>query len=57
MNLKEEVFRVNYSEIIIELEKASLFDLSRLASVIRNELANPERIDKVKKNLISLLPS
>jgi hypothetical protein len=43
---------VNYSEIIIELEKASLFDLSRLASAIRNELADTERIDKVKNTLV-----
>lgn len=43
---------MNYSEIIIELEKASLFDLSRLAFAISNELADTKRINKVKNILV-----
>lgn len=44
---------MNYSEIIIELEKASLFDLARLASAIHIELSDTKRINKVKSALVA----
>lgn len=43
---------MNYSEILIELEKASLFDLARLAAAIHIELADTKRINQVKNALV-----
>ncbi len=42
---------MNYTTIIEELGKASLFDLYRLSSAIHNQLEDPARIAAVKRNL------
>jgi len=39
------------SAILQELNKASLFDLHRLQSVIYQELSNPTRLDQIKARL------
>jgi len=40
--------QMDYSKILNELDKASLFDLYRLRTAINKELDNPERIEKIK---------
>ena len=42
---------MNYTAIIEELGKASLFDLYRLSAAIHNQLEDPARIAAVKRNL------
>lgn len=42
---------MDYSAILHELNKASLFDLHRLKSAINQELSNPTRIDQIKARL------
>ena len=42
---------MNYTEIIEELEKASLFDLYRLVHALSDEIKNPAKIQIVKNNL------
>jgi hypothetical protein len=42
---------MNYSTILQELNKASLFDLHRLQSAIYQELLNPNRIEQIKAQL------
>lgn len=42
---------MDYSTILQELNKASLFDLHRLQSAIYQELLNPKRIDQIKARL------
>jgi len=42
---------MNYSNILQELEKASLFDLFRLTVAINDEIKNPQRIKKIKQSL------
>jgi len=42
---------MNYTNILQELEEASLFDLNRLRAAIDNEMDNPHRIEKVKQAL------
>ncbi len=42
---------MDYTTILQELNKASLFDLHRLQSAIYQELLNPERIDQIKAQL------
>ena len=42
---------MDYSAILQELNKASLFDLHRLESAINQELSNPIRIDQIKARL------
>ncbi len=42
---------MNYTAIIEELGKASLFDLYRLSAAIQNQLEDPARIAAVKRNL------
>jgi hypothetical protein len=42
---------MDYTAILQELNKASLFDLHRLQSAIYQELTNPVRIDQVKAQL------
>jgi hypothetical protein len=42
---------MDYTTILQELNKASLFDLHRLQSAIYQELLNPSRIDKIKAQL------
>jgi hypothetical protein len=42
---------MDYTTILQELNKASLFDLHRLHSAIYQELINPERIDQIKAQL------
>lgn len=42
---------MDYSKIITELDKASLFDLYRLRAAINKELDNPERIEKVRQSI------
>jgi hypothetical protein len=44
---------MNYSEILLELEKASLFDLARLVSAIHIEMADTKRINQVKITLVA----
>jgi hypothetical protein len=39
---------MDYTSILQELNKASLFDLHRLQSAIYQELLNPERIEQIK---------
>ena len=40
---------MDYSRIMSELDKASLFDLYRLNVAICRELENPKRIEEVKR--------
>lgn len=40
---------MDYSKIMDELDKASLFDLHRLHAAISKELDNPERIEKIRQ--------
>ena len=42
---------MDYTTILQELNKASLFDLHRLQSAIYQELLNPIRIDQIKAQL------
>ena len=42
---------MDYTTILQELNKASLFDLHRLQSAIYQELINPNRIDQIKAQL------
>lgn len=42
---------MDYTAILQELNKASLFDLHRLQSAIHQELLNPIRIDQIKAQL------
>jgi hypothetical protein len=42
---------MDYSAILQELNKASLFDLHRLQSAIYQELSNPTRLDQIKARL------
>ena len=42
---------MDYTAILHELNKASLFDLHRLQSAIYQELINPKRIDEIKSQL------
>lgn len=42
---------MDYTAILQELNKASLFDLHRLQSAIYQELLNPQRIDQIKAQL------
>jgi len=42
---------MDYTHIIEELDKASLFDLYRLQAAINNEIDNPKRIKEVKNSL------
>lgn len=42
---------MNYTEILEQLNKASMFDLHRLQSAIYQELQNPERLDAIKFHL------
>jgi len=42
---------MDYSKILQELEKASLFDLYRLSIAIEDELRNPQRIIDIKQSL------
>ncbi|MDO9048911.1 MAG: hypothetical protein Q7U66_14420 [Methylobacter sp.] len=42
---------MDYTTILQELNKASLFDLHRLQSAIHQELLNPNRIDQIKAQL------
>ena len=42
---------MDYTTILQELNKASLFDLHRLQSAIYQELLNPERIEQIKAQL------
>ena len=42
---------MDYTTILQELNKASLFDLHRLQSAIYQELINPKRIDEIKSQL------
>lgn len=42
---------MNYTAILQELNKASLFDLHRLQSAIYQELLNPNRIEQIKSQL------
>jgi hypothetical protein len=42
---------MDYTTILQELNKASLFDLHRLQSAIYQELLNPNRIDQIKAQL------
>ncbi len=42
---------MDYTAILQELNKASLFDLHRLQSAIYQELLNPERIEQIKARL------
>jgi transcription termination factor Rho len=42
---------MNYSEIIDELNKASLFDLFRLNVAIDKQLDNPEKLNRIKNQL------
>ena len=42
---------MDYSKILEELNRASLFDLHRLQSAIYQELLNPKRIDQIKARL------
>ena len=42
---------MNYTTILQELNKASLFDLHRLQSAIYQELTNPERTEHIKSQL------
>jgi len=42
---------MDYTTILQELNKASLFDLHRLQSAIYQELLNPKRIDQIKAQL------
>ena len=44
---------MNYTNILQELEEASLFDLYRLSVAIEDELNNPQRIAKVKQSGMS----
>jgi hypothetical protein len=42
---------MDYTKILEELNRASLFDLHRLQSAIYQELLNPKRIDQIKARL------
>ncbi len=42
---------MDFSNIVKELESASLFDFYRLRAAINSEIENPGRIQKVKKHL------
>jgi len=42
---------MDYSNILQELEEASLFDLFRLSVAINDELKNSQRIEKIKQSL------
>ncbi len=42
---------MNYSNIIEELENATLFDMYRLLHALDNELENPNKIKLIKNNL------
>jgi hypothetical protein len=42
---------MDYSSILSQLEDASLFDLYRLRAAMQNEMDNPERIAKVKRQM------
>lgn len=42
---------MDYTKILEELNRASLFDLHRLQSAIYQELLNPMRIDQIKAQL------
>ncbi|MHB9071752.1 MAG: hypothetical protein ACYC54_15440 [Sedimentisphaerales bacterium] len=42
---------MDYSKIMHELDKASLFDLYRLQMAIRKELDNPERIEQIRQTI------
>jgi len=42
---------MDYSEIVEELQKASLFDLHRLQVAINRLLENPDRIEEIKRQL------
>ena len=42
---------MDYTAILQELNKASLFDLHRLQCAIYQELINPQRIDQIKAQL------
>lgn len=42
---------MDYTTILQELNKASLFDLHRLQSAIYQELLNPKRMDQIKARL------
>jgi hypothetical protein len=42
---------MDYTKILEELNRASLFDLHRLQSAIYQELLNPKRIDQIKAQL------
>jgi len=42
---------MDYTTILQELNKASLFDLHRLQSAIYQELLNPKRIEQIKAQL------
>lgn len=42
---------MNFTHIIDEMNKASLFDLYRLNVAINKELSNPDRINAIKKKL------
>ena len=43
---------MDYSNILQELEEASLFDLFRLSVAINDELKNSQRIEKIKQSLV-----
>ena len=42
---------MNYTEILEQLNKATLFDLHRLQGAIYQELKNPKRLEAVKRNI------
>ena len=49
---KESKKIMDYSYILKELEKASLFELARLATAIHQELNDPQRIEQIRNSLI-----
>lgn len=55
-NIKSQVktiqhLKMNYTNLLIELNKASSFDLFRLRSIINKQLDDPSRIFNIKKKL------
>lgn len=42
---------MDFSKIAEEMKRASLFDLHRLQVAINHQLENPQRIDKIRRNL------
>ena len=42
---------MNYTEILEQMNKATLFDLHRMQAAIDQELQNPKRIEVIKRNV------